>query len=478
MVRGRCLFELVFDTVGCVGPLVNAELARERICSALDAIDAAHEVLRQTPSDAVGNAFRVDVAERLEAQDRANRGLMYRTFGEIAEPPDGSECVPAVRGTLWARLRITPKEVARRFRLAARLQPRHSLTGAPLEPELPALAEAVAAGAVGEDHIRAVCAAVDTLPSCVSPCDVADAERTLVRHATKLDAAVVTKLGQRIADYLNPDGRFTDVDRARRRGVYLGPQGPDGMSRLSGLLDPEARAYFEALEAAVRPGRHQAPDSDPETRDDRTPAQRGHDALKLGLEIALASGGLGAHRGLPVTVIATTTLAELDRAAHAAVDSSIPMPAPAHTGGGSRLPMPDLIRMAAKAIHYLAVFDEHTGRPLYLGRQKRIASADQRLVCYARDRGCTHPNCLEPGYHCEIHHAHEWAEGGRTDADNLFFACGSDHGAVGRGEWRTAVAGNGRLAWTDGKGPPEVNHAHHPDELLRGDPDPPEGQPV
>jgi hypothetical protein len=464
----------MFDIVDCMGPFMSAEQARERICSALDAIDAAHEALRQTPSEVVGNTFRVDFAERLEAQDRLNRGLMYRVFGEIADPPDEVGCVPAVRGILWARLRIPPREVTRRFRFAARLRPRRSLTGAPLAPELPALAAAVAAGAVGEDHIRAVCAAVDTLPSRVSACDAADAERTLVRHATKLDAAVVTRLGHRIADYLNPDGRFTDADRARRRGVHLSPQGPDGMSRLTGLLDPEARAYFEALEAAVRPGHHEAPDSDPEARDDRTPAQRCHDALKLGLEIAIASGGLGMHRGHPVTVVATTTLAELDQAAHAAVDSSIRMPAPAQTGGGSRLPMPDLIRMAAKAIHYLAVFDEHTGRPLYLGRQKRIATADQRLVCYARDRGCTHPNCLEPGYHCEVHHAHEWADGGRTDADNLFFACGSDHGAVGRGERRTVVDGNGRLGWTDGNGPPVVNHAHHPDELLRGDPDPPD----
>jgi hypothetical protein len=42
------------------------------------------------------------------------------------------------------------------------------------------------------------------------------------------------------------------------------------------------------------------------------------------------------------------------------------MPAPVRTGGGSRLPMRDLIRLAASAIHYLAVFDEHTERPLYL----------------------------------------------------------------------------------------------------------------
>jgi len=314
------------------------------------------------------------------------------------------------------------------------------------------------------------------LPACVSPTDAAEAERTLVQHASKLDAAMITKLGQRIADYLNPDGLFTDGDRARRRGLQLGAQGPDGMSRLHGWLDPEARAYFEAIDAAVRPGRHQpdSTDNDAAERDERTPAQRCHDAFKLGMETAISSGGLGQHRGHPVTVIATTTLSELDRAAHAVCNPSVPMPAPARTGGGSRLPMPDLIRMAAKAIHYLAVFDDHTGRPLYLGRQKRIATADQRLICYARDRGCTRPNCLAPGYHCEVHHAQDWIAGGRTDADKLFFACGCDHGGASRGEWRTVVSDNGRLGWTDGSGPPEINHAHHPDELLPGDPDPPD----
>ncbi|WP_082978831.1 13E12 repeat family protein [Mycobacterium sp. 1081908.1] len=451
---------------------MGAEVARERIGAALDAIDAAHDALRETSSDLVGNDFRVEVAERLETQERVNRGLMYRFFGEIAEPPDGAESAPAVRGRLCARLRIPPRELVRRFRLAARIRPRRSLTGPPLSPELEALAGAVEAGALGEDHIRAVCQAIDVLPASVSPAEVAEAERTLVSHARKLDAAVVTRLGKRVADYLNPDGQFSDEDRARRRSLRLGPQGPDGMSRLSGLLDPEARAYFEAIEAAVRPGRHQ-PDG-PEQRDTRSPAQRGHDALKLALRTAIGSGQLGTHRGHPVTVVVTTTLAELNQAAHAAVDPAVPMPPPARTGGGSRLPMSDLIRMAANAIHYLAVFDDHTARPLYLGRQKRIATADQRLICYARDRGCTRPNCLVPGYHCEVHHAPDWAAGGQTDADKLFFACGCDHGGASRGDWHTTVTDTGRLAWTDGTGPPEINHAHHPDELLHGDPDPPE----
>ena len=112
-----------------------------------------------------------------------------------------------------------------------------------------------------------------------------------------------------------------------------------------------------------------------------------HDAVKLGMRAGISSGAYGQHRGLPVTVIVTTTLAELNQAAHAINDPDIAMPPPARTGGGSALPMRDLIRMAANSIHYLAVFEDHTGRPLYLGRTKRIASADQRIICYARDRG-------------------------------------------------------------------------------------------
>jgi hypothetical protein len=456
-----------------MGSTISADEARERINTALDAIDDAHCLLRDTPSDLVGNMFRVDVAERLETQERTNRGLMYRIFAQIADPPDETSSIALMRSQLWSRLRITPNDITRRFRLAARIRPRRSLTGPTLTPELPALAAAVEAGIVGDDHIRSVCRAIDMLPGSVSPTDAAAAERTLVEHASQVDAGIVTKLGQRIADYLNPDGLFSDEDRARRRGLHLGSQGPDGMSRLSGLLDPEARAYFEAIDAAVRPGRHQPDGADPDARDERTPAQRCHDALKLGLETAIGSGGLGTHRGHPVTVVVTTTLAELDQAAHAIADPSIPMPAPAHTGGGSRIPMRDLIRMAANAIHYLAVFDDHLKRPLYLGRQKRIATADQRLICYARDRGCTRPNCLVPGYRCEVHHSPDWGRGGRTDADKLHFGCCGDHGMATRGELRTVVTDSGRLGWTDGTGPPEINHAHHPDELLRGDPDPP-----
>jgi hypothetical protein len=207
-------------------------------------------------------------------------------------------------------------------------------------------------------------------------------------------------------------------------------------------------------------------------RDSRTPPQRCHDGLKLALRHAISSEQLGVHRGVPVTVIATTTLGELDQAARAAHDPNVPMPAPARTGGSSRLPMRDLIRMASESIQYLVVFDDHSERPLYLGRSKRIATADQRIVCYARDGGCTRPDCLEPGYHCEVHHAVDWASGGQTNTDNVYFACAPDHAEATCGNLATTVTGDGRLAWSDRTGPPRVNRIHCPDELLNDEEDP------
>jgi hypothetical protein len=456
-----------------MGEFITGAAARERFRVLLDAVDGAYAQMRELSSDDVGTAFRIEMAERLETQDRTNRGLMYRMFGELADPPDEVALVSRVIDSVWARLRIPPKEIKRRMKVAARIRPRRSLLGPPVPAELPLVAQAVAAGAVGEDHLRVIGTAMDKLPSCVSADDRVEVERSLVREAVKNDAEIVKTAARHIDAIFNPDGDFDEADRARRRGVVMGPQGPDGMSRLSGWIDPETRCYVEAATAAVRPGRHLPDGTIEDTPDDRSASQRCHDGIKLGLKAGIASGGLGSHRGHPVTVIARTTLAELNQAAHAVTNSDIPMPSPARTGGDTALPMRDLIRMATDAIHYLAVFDDHSDRPLYLGRQKRIATTDQRIVCYSRDGGCTRPNCTEPGYHSEVHHSPDWDPGGATDVDKLFFACGPDHARVTKGQWRTSVTDTGRLAWSNGTRPPEINHAHHPEELLHTDPDPP-----
>jgi Domain of unknown function (DUF222) len=366
-----------------MGEFVTAEAARERFRELADQVDAAYAEMRTLSSDGVGSEFRIELGERLETQERTNRALMYRMFGEIADPPDEVGYAPVLADKLCARLRVAPKEIKRRMKVAARIRPRRQLSGPPLAPELAHAAAAVAAGAIGEDQLQVICRAIDVLPSCVSAVDRDDVERSLVAEATKNDVEIVKAAARHIDDLFNPDGHFDEADRARRRGLQLGQQGPDGMSRLSGWIDPETRAYVEAVTAAVRPGRHLPDGTLAEVADERSGAQRCHDGIKLGLKTGIASAGMGSHRGHPVTVIVRTTLAELNQAAHAVTNPDIPMPAPARTGGDTALPMRDLIRMGADGIHYLAVFDDHSERPLYLGRQHRIATPDQRIICYA-----------------------------------------------------------------------------------------------
>jgi hypothetical protein len=177
----------------------------------------------------------------------------------------------------------------------------------------------------------------------------------------------------------------------------------------------------------------------------------------------LASGELGQHNGLPVTVIVSTTLQELESAAGSAV-----------TAGGTLLPMADVIRMASHAHHYLLVYDTHTQIPLHLFRSRRCASPGQRIVLHSRDRGCTFPNCPVPGYGTQVHHITGWVKDhGQTNIDVEVLACGG-HNRYAEHGWTVRIR-NGVVEWIP---PPELdvgqtrtNTYHHPDRILK-DPHP------
>ena len=238
------------------------------------------------------------------------------------------------------------------------------------------------------------------------------------------------------------------------------------------VATPELRAMLEAWEAKFgAPGMCNPAEQSPTVtgepsldvvdRDTRTHAQRRHDALAALLRGQLGDPKLGQHNGLPVTVIVSATLEQLQTGAGVAV-----------TGGGSLLPIRDLIRMAAHSYHYLCVFDQHTAKPLYLGRSKRIASADQRIVLHAKERGCSFPGCDMPGYLSEVHHCQAWSDGGNTDIDDLTFGCGQHHALGSVGGWTTRKRNDGSTEWIP---PPQLplrggtNDYHHPERLLPED---------
>ncbi|MGI9123648.1 MAG: HNH endonuclease signature motif containing protein [Mycobacterium sp.] len=441
----------------------------------IDALEASVDDLCALEFSSLANPERVVFLKRIE---RVARRLAVPTQTLVQQLADGAS--PAELGgtsladILSRGLSISRGEARRRIGEAEDLAPRHSLNGDPLTPRLEATAAAQKDGAIGAEHVKVIRGFLADLPTAVDQPTREAAEKQLADLARGLRPEGLRQCADRLSTLLNPDGEFSDADRARRRGLNLGRQGADGLSPITGMLDPEARAYLEAVLAKwAAPGmcdpNDQTPTVDGEPspeatdRDTRSPLQRNHDAVKATLRAVLASGHLGMHRGLPVTVVVSTTLKDLQSGCGKAV-----------TGGGSLLPISDLIRMAAHANHYLAVFDGHAERPLYLARNKRIASADQRVVLHAKDRGCSFPNCTVPGYLCETHHVDEWTDDGPTDIDNLTFACGPHHRLVKPGGWRTRKDRYGRTEWLS---PPQLqmapgsNSYHHPDRLLIEPPD-------
>jgi Domain of unknown function (DUF222) len=377
-------------------------------------------------------------------------------------------------------LRISPDDARRRIHEAEDLTLRRALTGEELPQRLEHTAARHREGRLGTEHIKVIRGFLHRLPAAVDPQLRAQAEADLARYACGLRPDQLRILARHLELVINPDGVLDDGDRQRRRGMRWSPQGPDGLSEGKLTATPELRATLDAVFAKLAaPGMCNPADQSPQVDgepseerargDDRSVQQRQHDALLAIGRAALASD-LGVHRGLPVTVIVSTTLDQLQSAAEqSAADQKIT--GWASTGGGSLIPMADVLRLASHAYHYLAIFDT-AGRPLDLFRSKRFASADQRIMLHALDRGCTFPGCDKPGYLSEVHHIQEWAaEHGPTNIDLLTFGCGPHHDLIDKG-WKVRKRADGATEWIP---PPQlelptaINDYHHPERLLRRD---------
>ncbi len=368
-----------------------------------------------------------------------------------------------IRNFMGQRLHIG--DPAARYRVIAATGTFTTICGDRLPPACPTLAGYVVEGRVAGAHVRAVLEVLEAIPGEVSAETKAAAEAQMAGYAVQFTPAEITNLGSRLLAHLDPDGTLTNPkDRKRRRRLWVNRQNAQLMSRLTADLDPIARARLDTvLDSWAKPGMNNPDDPDspvgPITtanaeqvaaalRDQRSPAQRNHDAFSALLGQVLESGMLGnTHRGLPIQVIVTTSLHELE--AQAGI---------AQTTSGTLLPIQDVIEMAASAgaSQYLAVFGDHTSIPLYLGRSKRIASLGQRLASFASPGGkmCSAPGCNQPASRVQMHHAaKDWADGGLTDIDQSVPACDVHNRRVGPkpGQFTTRMItegpDTGRVAW-------------------------------
>jgi Domain of unknown function (DUF222)/HNH endonuclease len=444
---------------------------RQAVLEALDRLEEDADDFVGLPVDELTELDRVSVLCRLTTIARKFTAHQYDVVNRLAEEAVPSDIGGPLTSVLADRLLISPAAASRMIKDAADVSARRTLTGQPLPPRLPTTAEKLRHGSIGAEHVAVIREFFRQLPDRVPVDERERAEQTLGGFAADLRPDQLRKAAAHLGALLNPDGQFSDADRARKRGFSWGRQGVDGMSVGTLIATPELRGTLDAVIAKLgAPGVCNPDDPNPTidgdppeqgvASDTRTRAQRAHDAFTAMGRAVLASGQLGKHRGLPVTVVVQTTLQQLQSAAGQAV-----------TGGGTTLPMSDLIRMASAAHHYLAVFDEHSNRALYLGRT-RIASADQRIVLYARDRGCSYPGCDRPPNECEVHHIKPWANGGRTEPEGLTLTCNVHHRLIEEG-WTTRLNSGGRVEWIppphlDRSGP-TVNNYHHPERYLNGE---------
>ncbi|GAB1811011.1 HNH endonuclease signature motif containing protein [Mycobacterium sp. MUNTM1] len=443
--------------------------SREDVVEVFDALDADLDRACELSFDALTAPEQLALLERCEKVRRRLPAVEHPLINSLARQASSEELSGTLSHAIAETTLISRAEASRRIKEARDLGPRHGLTGEPVAPALAATAAAQRDGALGTGQVSAIRKFYHQLPGWIDAATREQAEAKLATEGTRYRPEQLGKLASTLADCLNPDGTYTDEDRARQRGLTLGNQQADGMSQLRGWLTPEARATFEAVLAKLAaPGMCNplddtpcvdgAPTQEAIERDPRSAAQRNHDGLNAALRGVLASGELGQHNGLPASIIVTTTLQELESVTGRGL-----------TGGGTMLPMSDVIRLARHAHHYLAIFDK--GKALALYHTKRLASPGQRIVLYAKDRGCSAPGCTTPGYHCQVHHVTDYAICHTTDVNDLTFACGPQHRLLRPGGWTTRKNARGDTEWLPpphlDRGRPRINVFHHPEKLLR-----------
>ncbi|OBF60810.1 hypothetical protein A5787_18775 [Mycobacterium sp. 852002-50816_SCH5313054-b] len=440
---------------------------REALAAALDTLDAALEKVAEFDCEALTSPEHLRLLQRFERWRRRLPAVEHPLINALRRQATPAQLGGKLEHAIAQATLIDYREAARRVAEAADLGPRHGLTGEAMAPLLAASAAAQRHGELGPGQVAVIRKFFRQLPGWIDTATREQVEALLAAQGAQFRPEQLRAFANVLADCLNPDGTYTDEDRARARAVVLGPQQADGMSELRAMLTPEARATVEAVLAKLAaPGMCNPDDDTPCVdgtpsqqaieHDSRSQPQRQHDALNTGLRALLMSGELGQHNGLPTSIV-TTTLAELEAAAGKGL-----------TGGGTILPMSDVIRQARHAHHYLAIFDK--GKALALYHTKRVASPAQRLVLYAKDRGCSAPGCTVPGYYCEVHHVIGYAVCRATDINNLTLGCGTQHRIIQPDGWSTRKNARGETEWIPpphfDRGQPRTNTYWHPEKLL------------
>jgi hypothetical protein len=281
------------------------------------------------------------------------------------------------------------------------------------------VADALVAGRIGVD-------AADAIRAIERP----DLEQQLLTETLDLPPETVARRARELRDAVDTEV-VLDRERQLRSQRYLRvvPQ-PDGMTRITGMLDPESAAVVvAAVDAATSPRRGGVRFVDPSTaplvEDDRSVEQVAADAVVELIRIGCAAGAtrvLGAQRP--------------------AVRVHVSDGAVRFEGQGAAASMRTAERYVC-SVGAIPIVFAPDGQPLDVGRSQRLFTAKQRIALAARDRGCRFPGCDLPPSWCEAHHVSPWSRGGRTDIRDGVLLCRHHHLLVHDNHWTITRDGTG-----------------------------------
>ena len=341
----------------------------------------------------------------------------------------GARTVPRL---LCRLLDIDPGEARARHRAAEVAGARRSLVGELLPPAYPVVAAAQADGVLSARQARVITDCVEKLPDAVKH-EGPGVEARLVGFARDLHLPPhdLAQAAQREIDWLDPEGKFADVEYRRRRRFFTKHTRPDGScsgsyegtAELGEFLD----VVFDAL-AAPRPASNGE-------KDTRTPDQRHHDALLDLAQFAVRTGDLPTAGGSTTTVVLTMTEDQFTNGHGFAT-----------TGHGAQVPVREALSWSGGDTRVMAVVLNSVKTVIAYSTTHRLFTQNERLVLGARDGGCCFPGCSAPPGWCQAHHITEWQHSGRTSVDDAALLCGYHHREFERLGFRLIMT-DGRPTW-------------------------------
>ena len=241
--------------------------------------------------------------------------------------------------------------------------------------------------------------------------------------------AHVIAVGRRLMALVGADRALEhDEDKLRTlNSLRLTPL-ENGMTAISGRLDPEAAAV---LAAALDPLSAPNPCTENGGRDPRPADRRRAEALIEICRRATAAGGAApATRKTQIVVL-------IGR--HHLTDTV--------RGAGTTLTGQDLspqtVRKLACDASIIPMVLGSQGQPLDVGRTKRLLTPSLLTALWVRDKACTFPGCERPPTWCDAHHVRHWIDGGETSLTNMALLCAHNHTYVHRWDLTATVAPDG-----------------------------------